>query len=42
MTQKNMAILVSKDSNKNEKILEILKTRTKIDEATGTIKIESY
>ena len=37
-----MALLASKESSKKEKIVEYLRTRTKIDEAAGVMKIESY
>jgi hypothetical protein len=37
-----MALLGSKEANKKEKIIEIIKMRTKIDEATGVMKIESF
>ena len=40
--QANMALLASKDLSKKEKIVEIIKTRTKIDEEKGLMKIESY
>jgi hypothetical protein len=41
-TQSNMALLASKEANKKEKIVEYLRTRTKIDETTGIMKIESF
>jgi len=37
-----MALLTSKDPAKKEKIVEFIKTRTKIDEEKGTMKIETY
>jgi len=37
-----MALLASKDPSKKEKIVEFIKTRTKIDEEKGQMKIESY
>jgi hypothetical protein len=37
-----MALLASKEANKKDKIVEYLRTRTKIDETTGIMKIESF
>jgi hypothetical protein len=37
-----MALLGSKDGNKKEKIVEIIKGRTSVDESSGYMKIESF